>query len=194
MSRGSRERAKGAVALGSGEGRGGASWFGIHHCLFDVFLRASSPIPCFPGGGDAYSTFPGRNGCHRAGIGRERWNPRGAGAGCGGRETWNPEDGRGGASWFGIHHCLFGVFLRASLPIPPFPGDGDAYSTFPGRNGCHRAGIGRERWNPRGAGAGCGGRKGGTRAGKGNTGVFAWGRGRVDGIKPGGLVVGPRLG
>ena len=133
---------------------------------FPVWCRPS-PVPGFPACVIAYSMFPGRNGCHRAGIGRERWNPRGAGAGCGGRKPGIRRVRGGGASWFGIHHCLFDVFLRASSPIPPFPGDGDAYSTFPGRNGCHRAGIGRERWNPRGAGAGCGGRKGGIRAGRG---------------------------
>ncbi len=97
---------------------------------FPVWCRPS-PVPGFPACVIAYSMFPGRNGCHRAGIGRERWNPRGAGAGCGGRETWNPEGGRGGASWFGIHHCLFGVFLRASSPSPCFPGMAMSIPPFP---------------------------------------------------------------
>ena len=43
--------------------------------LFQVSGRTTSPIPSFPAGGFAYSRFPGRNERHRAGIGREPWNP-----------------------------------------------------------------------------------------------------------------------
>ena len=44
-------------------------------CLFQISRRTASPIPAFPAGGFAYSRFPGRNERHRAGIGREPWNP-----------------------------------------------------------------------------------------------------------------------
>ncbi len=101
---------------------------------FPVWCRPS-PVPGFPACVIAYSMFPGRNGCHRAGIGRERWNPRGAGAGCGGRETWNPEGGRGWS--FLVRH--------PPLPVRCFLACVIAYSTFPGGWRClfH---LSRQKW------------------------------------------------
>ncbi len=43
---------------------------------------------------------------------------------------------------------LFQASGRTASPIPGFRSDGLAYSRFPGRNERHRAGIGREPWNP----------------------------------------------
>ena len=65
----------------------------------------SSPVPGFPTCFAAYSRFSGRNGRHRAG---------------GGRELWNPVEESGGA---GRRHRLFQVFQHASSPIPGFPAE-----------------------------------------------------------------------
>ncbi len=89
-------------------------------------MPTSSPVPGFPTCFAAYSRFSGKNGHHRAGGGRELWNPMGA-------EWWR---------------------LPTSSPVPGLPTCFVAYSRFPGRNGRHRAGIGREPWNPMGQSGG----------------------------------------
>ncbi len=133
-------------------------------------MPTSSPVPGLPTCFAAYSRFPGKIGHHRGGGGREPWNPVEESDDASRRHRlfqvfqhalppipgFPAEMGAIGQEWDGNRGIRRGrvVALADVIAYSRFPTCLAACSRFPGRNGRHRAGMGREPWNSMGQSGG----------------------------------------